>query len=209
MAIQQNWIEKQNEFCDYCMELPLLFDGLKRYRCIENVPKVKEENGDVVGTMFPVCCLYLYGQNKTKGKKGDYELFCNYMRMEEMKKCADAFKDEDYQWMIAVISCLKSKYPELVVYLPVLTKSTWSKFKKHHFGHLFETLDNLGITHTDNLSKIKARGKRLCVVVFDIFTGKQRISKTVRNELLTLTQYEPRILYISMMHEVDTKGTPV
>ena len=129
--------------------------------------------------------------------------------MEDMKKCADAFKDEDYRWMIAVISYLKSKYPELVVYLPVLTASTWSKFKKHHFVHLFEALDNLGVAHTDDFSKIKALGKRLCVVVFDIFTDKLRIIKTVHNEMLTLTQYEPRILYISMMHEVDIKGTPV
>lgn len=208
MAIQQNWIEKQNEFCDYCMELQVLTADIRRYRYKEDALMQKEDGGTDWAT-FNVCCLYPYGQNKTKGKKGVYELFCNYMRMEDMKKCADAFKDEDYQWMISVISYLKSKYPELVVYLPVLTASTWSKFKKHHFEHLFEALDNLGVAHTDDISKIKARGKRLCVVVFDIFTDKTRIIKTVHNEMLTLTQYEPRILYISMMHEVDTKNTPM
>ena len=208
MAIQQNWIEKQNEFCDYCMELPVLTTDIRRYRYKENALMHKEDGGTDWAT-FNVCCLYPYGQNKTKGKKGVYELFCNYMRMEDMKKCADAFKDEDYQWMISVISYLKSKYSELVVYLPVLTVSTWVKFKKHHFEHFFEALDNLGVAHTDDISKIKARGKRLCVVVFDIFTDKLRIIKTVHNEMLSLTQYEPRILYISMMQEVDTKGIPV
>ncbi len=208
MAIQQKWIEKQNEFCDYCIELPILTTDIRRYRYKENA-LMQKEDGDTDWATFNVCCLYSYGQNKAKGKKGVYELFCNYMRMEDMKKCADAFIEEDYQWVISVISHLKSKYPELVVYLPVLTESTWSKFKKYHFGQLFEVLDNLGVAHTEDISKIKARGKRLCVVVFDIFTNKLRIIKTIHNEMLTLTQYEPRILYLSMMHEMDTKGNPI
>ncbi|MBP5516729.1 MAG: hypothetical protein J6X86_07260 [Bacteroidales bacterium] len=208
MAIQQKWIEKQNEFCDYCMELPVLTTDIRRYRHKENT-LMQKEDGNTDWATFNVCCLYPYGQNKTRGKKGVYELFRNYMRMEDMKKCTDAFNDEDYKWMIAVISYLKSKYSELVVYLPVLTASTWSKFKKHHYGQLFEVLDNLGVVHIDDISKIKARGKRLCVLVFDIFTNKTRIIKTVHDELLTLTKYEPRILHISMIHEVNTESNPI
>ena len=208
MAIQQKWIEKQNKFCDYCMELPVLTTDIRRYRYKENVLMQKEDS-DTEWATFNVCCLYLYGQNKARGKKGVYELFCNYMRMEDMRKCTDAFKDEDYRWMIEEISLIKSKYPELVVYIPVLTTSSWSKFKKHHFEHLFEALDNLDVAHTDDISTIKARGKRFCVVVLDLLSDNARIARTVHYELLTLIKYEPRVLHLSMMHEVDTKNTPV
>ena len=210
MAIQQNWIEKQNEFCDCCMEVPLLFDGLKRFRCIDNVPMVKEENGDVIETMFPVCCIYKYGySSRAKRTKEGNELYDNRIRIKAMKKYVDNFGVDDYIMSSMMIVRFKAKYQNMLVYLPTPKGMSRKKYSQYHLGNMIGFLKNFGIRYTEDITNVEVDKNGSCVVIFDVFSTRERIEENIHNVMTCLIQNEPQILYITLLNEVELNGNPM
>ena len=210
MRVSQNWVKKQTDFCAFCMEVPLLFDGLKRYRCIDNVPMVKEENGDVVGAMFPVCCIYKYGySSRARRRKDGNELYDNKIRIKAIKKYVDNFSVDDYIMSSMMIVRFKAQYQNVVVYIPTPKGMSRKKYSQYHLRDMIGFLKNFGIQYTDDITNVKVNENGLCVVVFDIFSTRERIEETIHNVMTCLKQYEPRILYISLLNEVELNGKPL
>ena len=208
MIVQHDWIEKQGDFCKFCMDTHILEEELRRYRCIETMP-VEHEGGDIVGELFPVCCMYRYGYNKFRGKTATYSLFANYMRLAELKACRDIFKESEYLLASTMIVKVMETYPNLLVYLPIPAKSTWNKFRRFHLGHFINLLEQYGIPYTDNLSSIEPKGRDLCIVVFEVLSSRERIGKIIHDIAERLVEYKTQILYISLLNEVDKKGKPI
>ena len=208
MIVQQSWMDKQGDFCTFCMDAPILVEDLRRYRCIETMP-VEYKGGEIVGELFPVCCLYRYGYNKFRGKTATYSLFANYMRLAELKTSRDKLKESDYLLASTMIVKVMETHPNLFVYLPILTKSTWNNFRKFHLGHFINLLEQFGIPYTDNLSSIEPKGIDLCIVVFEVLSSRERIGKIIHDIVERLADYKPQILYISLLNEVDKRGKPI
>lgn len=206
----QSWVNKQTDFCAYCMEVPLLFDKLKRYRCIDNVSMVKEENGDVVGAMFPVCCIYKYSySNRARRTMKNNELYHNKLRIKVMKAYLDNFDMDDYIMSSMMIVRFRSKYQNIIVYIPTPKGMSRKKYSQYHLGNMIGFLKNFGIQYTDDITNIKVNENGLSVVVFDVFSTRERIEENIHDVMTCLKQNEPRILYISLLNEVELNGKPM
>ena len=210
MRVPQSWVKKQTDFCAYCMEVPLLFDGLKRYRCIDNVPMVREEIGDVVGAMFPVCCIYKYSYcSRARRKKEGNELFDNTIRIKAIKKYVDNFSVDDYIMSSMMTVRFKAQYQNMVVYLPTPKGMSRKRYGQYHLGNMIGFLKNFGIQYTDDITNVEVDKNGLCVVVFDVFSSRERIAENTHDIMLCMKQYEPQILYITLLNEVDLNGKPM
>lgn len=206
VRVNQSWVKKQNDYCGYCMDTPVLPEVFKKYRCIETVPMVKEDSGEVVGTMFPVCCMYKYGFNSFKGKTRDQELYENWIKIKAIKANLFQLENTDYLLAATMIAHMKVIHPDMLVYLPVPDRVAGKKYMKYHLGTLTGVLDSMNVPYTDDLSKVELKGKDSCVVVFEVFASRIRIGKLILDVAQSLKQFEPQILYISLMNEMSKKG---
>ena len=203
--MDQHYIEKQDIFCSYCMNIDLPNGNWERYRFVNNQLVQHNHSKELLSSIFSICCFYQKPYSSFKGKSANIQLLNNYKQIKTLNACLGKVDDMDYLRVLYVLEEIKKKYPKVVVYCPRKNIKGWKRYKMFHLQPMAKKFDPFDIKcslELTNLPTINADA----IAILELSSDAKSIDNNINEIVSVYNQQPPALLYISFFTEVSKDG---
>ena len=203
--MDQHYIEKQDIFCSYCMDIDLPKGNWGRYRFINNQLVQHNLSKELLSSIFSICCFYQKPYASFKGKSAIIQLLNNYKQIKALNACLGKIDDMDYLRVLYVLEEIKKKYPKVVIYCPQKNIKGWKRYKVFLLQPIAERFNSFDIRcywGPADLPNINADA----IAILELSSDAKSIDNNINEIVSVYKQKLPALLYISFFTEVSKDG---
>lgn len=208
--MERMFINKQNVFCSYCMNISIPNAEWKRYRYIGNQNVRSEGLHGHSATLFPICCFYKYDYSRSRGKYADYDLYRRYRYSQDLCSCREKMDDSEYDNVLSLLKIISNNPPNSLVFFPQRVTRNWDNYITFHFKYFVQLLNKTNISYSFDIRELQSNnllnGNVNTLVIFEVSSNPKSIDNNINEIVNAYNQQPPNLIYISLFTEVGKEG---